>query len=253
MSENKASEKKKTIIKLVVSAVVIGVVVLAVYLLLRHFGITSLTAEEIQAYVATTGVWAPLVFIVISFLQVTFVPIPGAVTIVAGYYCFGILGSFIYSYIGMMLGAILAYILGRAIGRPFVRWLAGSDEKVDYWLSKLKGRENLLLFFMFLLPLFPDDLLCSVAGIIPQKPLTFIIIQLITRTTSIGATLFSTVVALQGWPFFVLIVVGALILIPAFIWCYKNIERVNDFFRSVGNKILRRRSEQGSDTENKGK
>lgn len=243
MSKKMTPEIRKFIIKLLISVLVIGVIVLAAYLLLRHFGITDLSAEKIQEWVSSVGVWGPIAFIVISFLQVTFVPIPGAVTIVAGYYCFGFWGSFLYSYIGMMLGAILAYLLGRVIGRPFVIWLAGGEEKVDLWLAKLKGRENLLLFFMFFLPLFPDDLLCSVAGMIPQKPLTFLIMQLVTRTTSIGATLISTTIALQGWPFLLLVALGALLLIPIFIWCYKNIERVNDFFIGIGNKIFKRKKD----------
>ncbi|MBQ4071492.1 MAG: TVP38/TMEM64 family protein [Clostridia bacterium] len=244
MTENGRCELFKFLKKLLISALVIGAIVVGAYLLLRHLGLTDLTSEAIREYVDSTGVWAPIVFIIISFLQVTFVPIPGAVTIVAGYLCFGFWESFLYSYVGMMLGAVVAYLLGRWIGRPFVVWLAGGEDKVDYWLKKLKGRENLLLFFMFFLPLFPDDLLCSVAGIIPQKPLTFTLMQLVTRTTSIGATLISTTIALQGWPFAVLIAVGALVLIPLFIWCYKNIERVNDFFSRVISRIFRRRKNE---------
>ncbi len=241
MSEKRSSDVKKAIIKLIIAILVIGAVVAGVYLILRHFGLTGISEEQIKLWLDSTGVWAPLVFILISFLQVTFIPIPGAITIVAGYWFFGFWQSFIYSYVGMMLGAIVGYLLGRAIGRPFVIWLAGSEEKVDGWLAKLKGRENLLLFFMFLLPLFPDDLLCSVAGVIPQKPITFLVMQLITRTTSIGATLISATIALQGWPFALIIVAAVLIVVPVFIWCYKNIEKVSDFFVGIGNKIIRKK------------
>lgn len=235
MAKN-SSGVRGQIIRLIISLLVICAVILSVYLVLRHFGLTGVGEDKIRLWLDSTGAWAPAVFILISFLQVTFIPIPGAITIVAGYYFFGFWGSFIYSYIGMMLGAIVGYILGRVIGRPFVVWLAGSEDKLDGWLSKLRGRENLLLFFMFLLPLFPDDLLCSVAGVIPQKPTTFIIMQLITRTTSIGATLISTAVVLQGWPFAIIIAVALALVIPIFIWCYKNIERVSDFFAGIGKR-----------------
>ena len=107
------------IIRLIISFLVICSVILSVYLILRHFGLTGVDEKKIRLWLDSTGVWAPAVFILISFLQVTFIPIPGAITIVAGYYFFGFWGSFIYSYIGMMLGAIIGYILGRVIGRPF--------------------------------------------------------------------------------------------------------------------------------------
>ena len=42
---------------------------------------------------------------------------------------------------------------------------------------------------MFLLPMFPDDILCSIAGIMPITYSVFIFMQLITRFTSIGGTL----------------------------------------------------------------
>ena len=40
-------------------------------------------------------------------------------------------------------------ILGRKIGRPFVNWIVGDKETVDYYLKKLKGKETIILFFMF--------------------------------------------------------------------------------------------------------
>ena len=228
---------RKFLVKLILSALVIGAVILLLSFVLRRFGIDISSQENIRALVLKSGALAPLIFILISFLQVTLVPIPGAITIAVGYYLFGFWQSFLYSYIGMMLGAIFAYLLGIWLGRPFAVWLAGSEETLDGWMKRLKGRENVLLFFMFLLPLFPDDLLCTVAGIIPQRPLTFIIMQLVTRTTSIGATLISTAFVLRGWPFAVLIVVLVALVIPAFILCYKHVDRISDFFIKVGKRL----------------
>ena len=108
---------------------------------------------------------------------------------------------------------------------------------MSVFMGSVQGRENVLLFFMFLLPLFPDDLLCTVAGIIPQRPLTFIIMQLVTRTTSIGATLISTAFVLHGWPFAVLIAVLVALVIPAFILSYKHVDRISDFFIKVGKRL----------------
>ena len=165
--ENRKIDVKKTIIKLVSSIIVIAIFVVLLLVLFKALGIDSLNEEKIQQEISKLGVWAPLAFIVLSFLQVTFVPIPGAVTIIAGNYLFGTWLSFLYSYIGMFLGALLAFFLGKKIGRPFVNWIVGDKETVDYYLKKLKGKETIILFFMFLLPMFPDDILCSIAGIMP--------------------------------------------------------------------------------------
>ena len=182
-------DKKTTLKKIAISVLSIIVFLGIIYLIFHLLGWTKISKEELQSKIEKTGVVAPLVFILISFLQVTFIPIPGTVTILVGNYLFGFWLSFLYSYIGMFIGGILAYFLGRWIGRPFINWLAGSKEEANRWIKKLKGKEKVLLFFMFLLPLFPDDLLCSLAGVLPITFLEFLLMQGITRATTIGGTL----------------------------------------------------------------
>lgn len=230
---------KKSLIKLIVSAMIIGGIVLGVYLIFKSLGITDLTREQIQDFIKSTGAIAPLVFIGISFAQVTLVPIPGMVTILAGNYVFGIWLSFLYSYIGMMIGSVVAWWLGRAIGRPYINWVAGGAVQADEWLKRLKGRETVFLFFAFLLPVFPDDLLCSVAGILPIRFSTFMIMQVITRFTSIGASLLfmsGEIIPFHGWGLVVLALVGVVCVI-AFIFGMKYADRLNKFFDGLIDKI----------------
>lgn len=231
---------KKSIVKLLMSLVIIGIVLLAFYLILHHFNLTNLTKEQLQDRIASYGSLGPLIFIFVSFLQVTFVPIPGSITILAGNYLFGPWLSYLYSFIGMFLGSLLAFFLGKVIGRRFVNWIVGDKQTVDYYLKKLKGKETIILFFMFLLPLFPDDLLCSIAGIMPISWPVFIFIQIITRITSIGATLFfmsGEIIPYEGWGIAVLIVLG-IVCIISFIYAYKNSEKLNDKLINFLNKLF---------------
>lgn len=241
--ENKKIDVKKTIIKLVSSIIVIAIFVVLLLALFKALGIDSLNEEKIQTEISKLGVWAPLAFIFLSFLQVTFIPIPGAVTIIAGNYLFGTWLSFLYSYIGMFLGALLAFFLGRKIGRPFVNWIVGDKETVDYYLKKLKGKETIILFFMFLLPMFPDDILCSIAGIMPITYSVFIFMQLITRFTSIGGTLLfmsGEIIPYHGWGL-VLIVFLNILAIIAFILAMKNSEKINDYLISFVDKHFKKK------------
>lgn len=238
-------DTKQTIIKLILSALVIGVIVVGVYFLMKHFGLTELSREQLADYIKSFGVIGPIVFIVVTFLQVTFIPLPGAVTILAGNYVFGAFWSFVYSYIGMLLGSAFAFFLGRKIGRPFVNWVAGDAKKVDDWLKKLKGRENVLLFFMFFLPLFPDDVLCAIAGILPISWIGFFLMQVVTRLTSIGGTLLfmsGEVIPYEGWGL-VFLGVGIVLCLVAFIIAYKNAEKINVWFENFIDKYFKRKKE----------
>ena len=235
---NLTNENKQVIKKIIISVLVIGAIIFAVYLLLKHFGLTDLTREQIQNYIQSKGALGPIVFIGISFLQVTFIPLPGMVTILAGSYCFGMWESFLYSYIGMNLGGLLAFALGRIIGKPYVNWVAGGKEKAEEWIKKLKGREKVFLFFAFLFPYFPDDLLCSIAGALPISWRTFIIMQLVTRFTSIGATLLfmsGEIIPYHGFGLVIIIFVSIL-AIAAFILSFIYVEKLNELFNNVVNK-----------------
>lgn len=235
---------KKTIIKLVVSLIIITGIILIGYVILDCLGLTNLTQEQLQTEIEKFGAWGPIIFIVVSFLQVTFIPIPGSITILCGNYLFGPWMSYLYSFIGMFLGSMFAFFLGRVIGRRFVNWIVGDSETVDYYLSKLKGKETIILFFMFLLPMFPDDILCSIAGIMPITWGVFIFIQVITRITSIGGTLFfmsgEIIPYDKPWGIAILIVLGIIALI-AFIYAYKNSQKINDKLISFINKVFYRK------------
>lgn len=232
---------KKSALRLAFSCIVILTVLVIAYIFFNAYGITKLSREQIQDYIESSGAIAPLVFIVISFLQVTFVPIPGAVTILAGNYIFGPWLSFLYSYIGMLIGAIVGFYLGRLIGRPFINWVAGGKEVADGWIKRLKGREKVFLFFAFLLPLFPDDLLCSIAGILPISFMSFLVMQLLTRATSIGGTLLfmsGEVIPYNGfgWVFIALI---SIISISIFVLGIKHADKLNGIFDKFINKLLK--------------
>lgn len=235
---------------------IIGKLLLTIFLIAAFLGLIFLflhftlninysdlkNKKTVQEMVAKSGAFAPLLFILISFLQVTFIPIPGSVTILAGNYLFGFWESLFYSYIGMLIGSLLAFYLGRVIGRPFVNWIVGDVETVDDYLKRLDGKETVLLFFMFFLPFFPDDLLCSVAGITKITWFKFIVMQIITRFTSIVGTLIfmsGDIIPYNSWgiPLIILFCIFAII---AFIISYKKADKINRFMDNLAEKIIKK-------------
>ncbi len=231
-------QQKKAIIKLTISVFVLAAILVIGFFILKHFGLTNISKEQLQEYINQTGVWAPIIFIIISFLQVTFIPIPGSITILAGNYLFGFFESLLYSFIGMFLGALFAFFLGRILGKKFVYWVAGDKQKVEDYLTKMKGKETVILFFMFLFPFFPDDLLCTIAGITSISWKTFIIMQVVTRVTSIGSTLLflsGELIPYRDWGIPVIIVI-CILGVVAFIYSYKYADQIQNWFTNLFTK-----------------
>ena len=153
--------------------------------------ITKLTSiEALRDYISGFGATAVLIFIIFQFLQVVVLPIPGSVSVGVGVALFGPLRCSIFSFIGIVLGSIVAFAIGRVIGYKAVCWIVGKED-LDKWLEKVKGKDYLLLSIMFLLPLFPDDVLCFVAGLSSITWTFFIIMIVVTRAISVVTTSFS--------------------------------------------------------------
>lgn len=222
-------KKYKTII--IKSIVVTLFLAVFIWLLFYFFSKFDFSKEVLQEYIESKGALAPVIFIAITFLQVTIIPIPSTITVLIGTYIFGFWEAFFYSYIGMLLGSLFAFYLGRWFGRPFINWFVSDKKLVDKYLEKIKGKESVVLFFMFLFPFFPDDILCLIAGILSISSLSFFLMQLVTRAVAIIITqlmLGGVIIPYDSWGIPV-IVIFSLIFIAIFLIVYKSSDDINDF------------------------
>ena len=210
----------------------LDVVALLFFLLSATGIITKLNSiEAIREYIAGFGATAVLIFILFQFLQVIILPVPGSVSVGVGVALFGPLRCSVFSLIGILLGSIVAFFIGRVIGYKAVCWIVGKDD-LDKWLKKMKGKDYLLLSLMFLLPLFPDDVLCFIAGLSSIGWLYFIIMITITRIISV----FSTAYSLQlipfttWWGILIWIFLGAAVVLSFWYVC-KYSDKIDSFLK----------------------
>lgn len=113
------------------------------------------------------GVIVYLIIWLIMFLQVTILNIPAYVILSTSLSVGLNILSIEYITITIsayMLGCILAYWIGRKFGVKALKWCAGSEEDYNKWSNILNTKGKWFYFFSILLPIFPDDLLCIVAG-----------------------------------------------------------------------------------------
>ena len=148
------------------------------------------SVEAFRLYVESFGNYAPILFIIIQFLQVVVLPIPSFITVAAGVLMFGAFKGAVYSCIGIITGTYVAYFLGRWLGHKTVKWLVG-EETLTKWLDYTADKDKWIFTLMFFFPFFPDDLLCFVAGIVKLNAKFFVIMTLLSRIVSIFASSYS--------------------------------------------------------------
>ena len=119
---------------------------------------------RLKAFISGFGVWAPLVFFSLQFLQVIIAPIPGNVLGVVGGGLFGFVNSLILNGLAIYLGSMAMFAIGKHFSeRVALKFV--EKETYDHYLKIVSGKKGKLsLFLAFLLPFFPDDALCLIAG-----------------------------------------------------------------------------------------
>lgn len=184
--------KKKAAFRLAVCVLIFVDICAAVFFFLCSTNLldTINSVDALREYIGNAGSLAALIYISFCLLQVVLLPVPGSVAVAVGVAMFGPWKCAIFSFIGIIIGSFIAFGIGRWIGYKAVCWIVGKDS-LDKWLEKLKGKDYLILSIMFLLPMFPDDVLCFVAGLSSMTWKYFVVMIIITRAISVVSTAYS--------------------------------------------------------------
>lgn len=136
--------------------------------------------ERIRSVVAGLGPYAAPAFVLVQAAQVVFAPIPGQALGVVGGYLFGTVPGTAYSMLGVLAGSAVVFVLARRYGRPFVERVL-ADDVLRRFDSFADEHGAVGLFVVFLLPTFPDDAVCALAGLTGLRLRTFLALVLAGR------------------------------------------------------------------------
>lgn len=186
--------------------------------------------DKVKEMIDNAGFWGPFLFMALQILQVVFAPIPGQVVGFAGGYAFGGWLGGVYSMIGTAIGFTLVFLLARRLGRPFVERFVSKKilDKFDY-LTKDRG--VFIFFLIFLMPAFPDDIVCYLAGLSKIPLRTLIAISLIGRAPSVFlVTLSGAGAANDNVRMTIISLAVAAIFFVAAVWKRKQLEAFVESF-----------------------
>jgi len=246
MSESKKQQKqmslKKKILRTSIVLVILTAVIVLSYYILVWTGVWEYinSVEKIRQLILSLGFWGRLAFVTLQFLQVTFLPIPSTISTLAGVLIYGPLETALLSLAGIMMGSVLAFWLGRAFGRKLVVFMVG-EETCEKW-TKFLTNAKYSFFIMMVLPVFPDDVLCLVAGLTDMSWAFFVVTNLISRPIGIFMTCYlgsGELIPYHGWGLIVwgvlVVVVGVLLFLS-----FKYRQEIENFlqkhFRSTKKK-----------------
>ena len=233
--EEKELSLKAKILRTILVCVIIAAVVVLAYYILNWTGVWEQinSVEKLQNVILSWGFWGRFGFVMLSFLQVTFIPLPSTVTIIAGTLIYGPLQASLLSLAGILLGSMLAFLLGKVFGRRLVVFMVG-EKTCKKWVDFLTNAKY-SFFIMMLLPIFPDDVLCLVAGLTNMSWTFFTLTNLIARPIGIFTVSYfgsGHLIPYHGWGLIVWAILIVLI-IAVLILAYKYQKQIENFLLRI--------------------
>lgn len=198
------------------------VIALAIFLWKLAPFMTDLSTKEGQIAfknkISDMGFLGLLLLFGLQILQILLVVLPGEPFEVLAGMCYGAWGGCLFITLSVFITTTIIFFTVRKLGHKYL-YNFFQKEKVDKIMkSKLfKNPRNLdiILCILFFLPASPKDLFVYIGGLLPVKPLRFILISTFVRFPSvITSTMVGANISNGNWKMIVLIY-GATFIIAA--------------------------------------
>lgn len=177
-----------------------------------------------------------LVYIVIQTMQVIISIIPGQAFQFAAGYLYTFFPGLLFSLIGAVIGTTIAFHLAKILGSDAVHLFIG-QEKTAYYLERLNSkRAYTIVFFLYLIPGLPKDIICYAAGISEMKFKPFLILSMIGRTPGMAGSLL--IGALYLREHYVLMGIIIVLAVIAFILCVIYRNKIHGYLDRFYGKII---------------
>lgn len=187
--------KKEALLKSCFVLIACAFVIVAVIALMSRFAdLNNVETDgekiaQLTEMIKNTGSWGMLVYVAIQILQVVILPLPAAVCYVPGSQIWGALTATLLASLGVLVGSVIAYFIGRLFGKKVVAWIAGK-EATEKYAGYIGSRGKTVFVLMQILPFFPDDILCMVAGLTSMNFPFFLVTMIVVRPVVIAAYCF---------------------------------------------------------------
>ena len=227
MSKNNKVKIFKIILTIMVLILIIGIIA---YLFPVTKNLSSLEGQvAFKQKVEDSGILGMLSLFGLQVAQIFLIIVPGEpIEILAGMCYGGLLGT-VFIMISAFIISTTIFLLVRKFGKKFVYSFCSEERVKKIENSKLFNNPKkieMIMLILFLIPGTPKDLLVYIAGLLPIKPLRFILISSIARFPSvISSTLAGENLAVGDWKMSIILYAIVFILVAIIVFIINKFDK----------------------------
>ena len=225
---------RKNKIKIFKTILLIFVLILLVGIILYLFPVIKRISKKewkiaFKGKVEDSGLVGLVSLLGLELAQIFLIIIPGEpIEILAGM-CYGAVFGTIFIMISAGIISTLIFLLVRKFGRKFVYDFCDKKKIAKIENNKLfqnPKKIEMIMFILFLIPGTPKDLLVYVSGLLPIKPLKFILISTFARFPSIiTSTLAGEQLALGNWQMSIILYVAIMLVVAIIVLIINKLDK----------------------------
>lgn len=217
----------KIILIIILLILIIGIIA---YLFPVMKNLSSLEGQiAFKQKVEDSGILGMLSLFGLQVAQIFLIIVPGEpIEILAGM-CYGGLWGTVFIMISAFIISTTIFLLVRKFGKKFVYSFCGEEKVKKIENSKLFNNPKkieMIMLILFLIPGTPKDLLVYIAGLLPIKPLEFILISSIARFPSvISSTLAGENLAVGNWKMSIILYAIVFLLVAILVFIINKFDK----------------------------
>lgn len=225
--KTKALKVFKYILVILVIALIIGLIAY-LFPVIRNLS-TPEGQLDFKEHVANLGFLGYLALFGLQFAQIFLFILPGEPIEVLAGMCYGGIGGLIFITASVFIITSIVFFAVRKFGRKFVYSFC-SKERIDKIenskLFKNPKKIEFIMLILFLIPGTPKDLMVYIAGLLPVKPLRFILISTFARFPSVISSTFAGSSILSGnWKFSIAIYAVTFLIVGVIIFIVNKFDK----------------------------
>lgn len=220
-------KKFKKILTIVIIVFLVG---LTIYLFPVMKNLSTLQGQqEFKQLVSDSGIIGFMALFGLQLAQIFLIIIPGEPLEILAGMCYGAIGGTIFIMASACIISTLIFFLVRKYGKKFVCEFCDKEKIEKIENSKLfqnPQKIEFILLILFLIPGTPKDLLVYISGLLPIKPVKFILISTFARFPSvISSTLVGANIVGGNWKIGVLLYAAIVLLVGIVVFVINKFDK----------------------------
>ncbi|MBS5335381.1 MAG: VTT domain-containing protein [Anaerovoracaceae bacterium] len=235
----KEQSNKKNVIVSILKILLLGAIVIGIPLYIYFFEKEWISQfrdfDDIIAYLQSYRLESIPIYIYIQVTQIIISIIPGQIFNLAAGYLYTFFPALLFSIIGAFVGTLVSFWIARWLGSDFVHIFFGREKTQDY-VKKLNSKKAYtIVFFIYLIPGIPKDVVSYAAGVSDMKFKPFMLLSLIGRLPGMMGSIM--IGSMWHKEEYIGMIILAVLAITAFILCIVFRKKINKFLDEIYEKI----------------